>query len=128
MLLAFSFAAAAPAAAAEPAYPSRPVRIIVPFAPGGPFDVIARIIAQRLTETWGQQFVIDNRAGAGGNIGMGMAVNATPDGHTIPAVSSSYMVNPSLYSKTPYDPFKSFMPITNAAAMPNVFTVHASVR
>ncbi len=127
MLLAFSFAAAAPAAAVEPAYPSRPVRIIVPFAPGGPLDVIARIIAQRLTETWGQQFVIDNRAGAGGNIGMGMAVNATPDGHTILAVSSSYMVNPSLYSKTPYDPFKSFMPITNAAAMPNVFTVHASV-
>ena len=113
--------------AADAAYPTRPIRIIVPFPPGGSTDVIARLIGQKLTESWGQQVVVDNRSGAGGNIGMGMAANASPDGHTILSVSSSYVVNPSLYSKTPYDPFKSFIPITNAAAAPNIFTAHASV-
>ena len=116
-----------PAVAADAAYPSRPVRMIVPFAPGGPTDVIARIIAQRLSETWGQQVVVDNRAGAGGNIGMGLAAQAAPDGYTILVVSSSFVVNPSLYAKIPYDPYKSFVPVTNAAASPNVFTVHPSV-
>jgi tripartite-type tricarboxylate transporter receptor subunit TctC len=117
----------ASAGAAEPAYPARPVRMIVPFAPGGPTDVIARIIAQKLSETWPHQVVVDNRAGAGGNIGMGLAATAPPDGYTILVVSSSYVVNPSLYAKIPYDPYKSFIPITNAAASPNVFTVHPSV-
>src|SRR5687768_13452011 len=91
------------AGAGEPAYPSRPIRIIVPFAPGGSTDVVARLIAQKLTEAWGQQVIVDNRAGAGGNLGMGMAAKASPDGHTILSVSSSYMVNPTLYSKAPYD-------------------------
>jgi tripartite-type tricarboxylate transporter receptor subunit TctC len=120
--------AMSPAAlAAEAAYPSRPIRIIVPFPPGGTTDVVARLMGQKLTEAWGQQVVVDNRAGAGGNIGMGLAAVANPDGYTILAVSSSYMVNPTLYSKAPYDPFKSFLPITNAAASPNVFTAHSSV-
>jgi tripartite-type tricarboxylate transporter receptor subunit TctC len=119
--------AALPAYGAELAYPTRPIRVIVPFPPGGSTDVIARLIAQKLTEAWGQQVVVDNRSGAGGNIGMGMAANASPDGYTILSVSSSYVVNPSLYSKTPYDPFKSFVPITNAAAAPNIFTAHSSV-
>ena len=118
---------ALPVSGADLAYPNRPLRIIVPFPPGGSTDVIARLIGQKLTESWGQQVVVDNRSGAGGNIGMGMAANASPDGHTILSVSSSYVVNPSLYSKTPYDPFKSFIPITNAAAAPNVFTAHSSV-
>lgn len=118
---------AAGAIAAEPAYPTRPVRMIVPFAPGGPTDVIARVIAQKLTEAWGHQVVVDNRAGAGGNIGMGLAANALPDGYTILVVSSSFVVNPSLYARIPYDPYKSFIPVTNAAASPNVFTVHPSV-
>lgn len=113
--------------AADPGYPSRPVRMIVPFAPGGPTDVIARIIAQRLTELWAHQVVVDNRAGAGGNIGMGLATQAPPDGYTLLVVSSSFVVNPSLYAKIPYDPYKSFIPVTNAAASPNVFTVHPSV-
>lgn len=113
--------------AAEPAYPTRPVRMIVPFAPGGPTDVIARIIAQKLTEAWGHQVVVDNRAGAGGNIGMGLATASPPDGYTILFVSSSFVVNPTLYSKIPYDPYKSFIPVTNAASSPNVFTVHPSV-
>jgi len=115
---------AQPALAAEPAYPSRPVRMIVPFAPAGPTDVIARVIAQKLGDLWGNQVIVDNRAGAGGNIGMALAANAPPDGYTILVVSSSYVVNPSLYAKIPYDPYKSFLPVTNAAASPNVFTVH----
>jgi tripartite-type tricarboxylate transporter receptor subunit TctC len=120
-------AMALPAYAADTAYPTRPVRMIVPFAPGGPTDVIARIVAAKLTETWGQQVVVDNRAGAGGNIGMGLAATALPDGYTILFVSSSFVVNPSLYSKIPYDPYKSFAPVTIAAASPNVFTVHPSL-
>ena len=119
--------AAATAHAAEASYPARPVRMIVPFAPGGPTDVITRVIAQKLTEAWASQVVVDNRAGAGGNIGMGIAATALPDGYTILIVSSSFVVNPSLYAKIPYDPYKSFAPITNAAASPNVFTVHPSV-
>jgi tripartite-type tricarboxylate transporter receptor subunit TctC len=119
--------AVSPAFAADAAYPSRPVRMIVPFAPGGPTDVIARSLAHKLTEVWGQQVVVDNRAGAGGNIGMGLATQALPDGYTILVVSSSFVVNPTLYAKIPYDPYKSFIPVTNAAASPNVFTVHPSV-
>jgi tripartite-type tricarboxylate transporter receptor subunit TctC len=117
-------ALAQPAPGADPAYPSRPVRMIVPFAPAGPTDVIARVIAQKLGDLWGHQVIVDNRAGAGGNIGMGLAANAPPDGYTVLMVSSSYVVNPSLYAKIPYDPYKSFIPVTNAAASPNVFTVH----
>ena len=119
--------AGAPALAAEAAYPSRPIRIIVPFAPGGSTDIVARLVAAKLTEAWGQQVVVDNRAGAGGNIGMALGANASPDGYTIMSVSSSYVVNPTLYSKPPYDPFRSFIPITNAAAAPNIFTAHSSL-
>jgi tripartite-type tricarboxylate transporter receptor subunit TctC len=108
-------------------YPQRPIRLIVPFAPGGPTDTIARIVAPRLGEALQQQIIIDNRAGAGGNIGMGLAANATADGYTLVLVSSSFVVNPGLYSKIPYDPAKSFAPISNWAAMPNVFVAHPSV-
>src|SRR3954463_11646277 len=94
-------------------YPTRPIRLIVPFPPGGPTDVIARILAQRLTEAWGQQVVVDNRGGAGGNIGMGIAAQAPPDGHTITLVSSSLVANPSLYKSIPYDPHRSFAPVSN---------------
>jgi tripartite-type tricarboxylate transporter receptor subunit TctC len=108
-------------------YPTRPIRLIVPFAPGGPTDTIARVVAPRLGEALHQQVIIDNRAGAGGNIGMGLAANASPDGHTLVLVSSSFVVNPGLYSKIPYDPDKSFAPVSNWAAMPNVFVAHPSV-
>ena len=120
-------AAAAPAFAADAPYPSKSVRMIVPFAPGGPTDVIARFVAAKLSENFGQQVVIDNRAGAGGNIGMGMGASASPDGYTIVVVSSSFVVNPGLYAKIPYDPYKSFIPVTNMAASPNVYTAHPSV-
>lgn len=126
VLLAMCTVIAASASAGEAGYPSRPIRIIVPFAAGGSTDVVARLIGQKLTEVWGQQVIVDNRAGAGGNLGMGLAAKANPDGHTILAVSSSYVVNPTLYAKAPYDPFTTFIPITNAAAAPNIFTAHAS--
>ncbi|MFZ9150217.1 MAG: Bug family tripartite tricarboxylate transporter substrate binding protein, partial [Burkholderiales bacterium] len=115
------------AAGAAQDYPTRPVRMIVPFAAGGPTDVIARVVAQKLTEGLGQQVVVDNRAGAGGNLGMGLAAAAPADGHTLIVVSSSFVVNPGLYSSIPYDPYKSFIPVSNMAASPNVFTVHPGI-
>ncbi len=108
-------------------YPSRPIRIIVPFAPGAATDIIARLLGQKMTEAWGQPVVVDNRGGAGGNLGMGLAAQAAGDGHTILFVSSSLMVNPGLYKKIPYDPYKSFIPISNLSASPHVFYTHPSV-
>ena len=108
-------------------YPNKPVRIIVPFATGGPTDSMARILAQKLTESMGQSYVVENRAGAGGNIGMGMGAKATPDGYTLTMVSSSFVVNPSLYANVPYDAYKDFLPISLAGASPNLIVVHPSV-
>jgi tripartite-type tricarboxylate transporter receptor subunit TctC len=109
------------------AYPAHTVRIIVPFAPGGPTDVMARILAQKLSENLGQPFVVENRAGAGGNIGMSVAAKSAADGYTLLMVSSSFVVNPGLYSNVPYDAYKDFAPITLAAASPNLIVVHPSV-
>jgi tripartite-type tricarboxylate transporter receptor subunit TctC len=120
-------AAAWPLAARAQTYPTRPVRIIVPFAPAGPTDVFARLLVQKLSENLGQHFYIENQVGAGGNIGMGNAARAVPDGYTIVFVSTSYIVNPSLYAKVPYDPLKDFAPVTLAAVSPNVLTVHPSI-
>lgn len=108
-------------------YPNKPVRIIVPFAAGGPTDAMARILAQKLTESMGQPFVVENRAGAGGNIGIGMGAKAAPDGYTLTMVSSSFVVNPSLYITVPYDAYKDFAPISLAGASPNLIVVHPSV-
>jgi tripartite-type tricarboxylate transporter receptor subunit TctC len=112
-----------PAAAAG--YPDHPVKIVVPFAPAGPTDVMARLIAQKLSESLKQQFYIENHPGAGGNIGMTQVAKSAPDGYTILVASSSYVVNPSLYAKNPYDPFKDFAPVTLAAASPNILVVHS---
>jgi tripartite-type tricarboxylate transporter receptor subunit TctC len=113
-----------PASAAG--YPDHPVKVIVPFAAGGPTDVMARLIAQKLSESLKQQFYVENRPGAGGNIGMAEAGRAAPDGYTLLVASSSFVVNPSLYAKNPYDPFKDFSPVTLAAASPNILVVNAS--
>jgi tripartite-type tricarboxylate transporter receptor subunit TctC len=113
---------AAPALAQQ--YPSKPVRLIVPFAAGGPTDVIARVVAQKLSEAWGQQVVTENIPGAGGNTGVAMAARAAADGYTMLVVSTGFMVNPSMYSKIPYDPVKDFSPVTLVAASPNVISVH----
>jgi tripartite-type tricarboxylate transporter receptor subunit TctC len=117
--------AASPAFAQN--YPNRLVRIVVPFAAGGPTDVMARLIGQKLSERLGQQFIIENIAGAAGNIGMGNAARAAGDGYTILFVSSSYVVNPTLYNKAPYDPDKDFVPITKAAAATHALIAHPDV-
>src|SRR5215210_7674630 len=108
-------------------YPTRPVKIIVPYAPAGPADVIARLLGQKLSQSLGQQFYIENQAGAGGNLGIGSTARSAPDGYTMAVVSSSYVVNPSLYPRVPYDPLKDFAPVTLAAVTPNVMVVHPSV-
>ncbi len=106
-------------------YPDHPVRLIVPFAPGGPTDTIARILASKLGEDLGgKQFYVENQAGAGGNIGMGNAARSAPDGYTLLVVSSSFVVNPSLYAKIPYDPERDFVPVSLVADSPNVLIVN----
>ena len=119
-----SIAIALPLSAAEPPYPSHPLRIIVPFAPGGASDVVGRLLAQKLGESMGQTVVVDNRAGAGANIGIGLAAKAQPDGYTLLVASSAFAVNPSLYAKAPYDPFRDFQPITCVGSSPNILAVH----
>jgi tripartite-type tricarboxylate transporter receptor subunit TctC len=120
-------AALAAAGAAAQTYPDHNVRVIVPFGQGGPTDVIARIFSAKLSESLGHQFYVENIAGAGGNIGTAQAARAAPDGYTILVVSTGFMVNPSLYAKVPYDPVKSFTPLTLAAVSPNVIFVNPSV-
>jgi len=110
------------------AYPTRAVRMIVPFAAGGPTDVIARVVAQKLSERLGQQFYVENLPGAGGNTGTAAVAKAPADGYTILVVSTGFIVNPSLYAKgVPYDPVKDFAPVTLVAASPNVLTVNPAV-
>ena len=108
-------------------YPSRPVRVIVPFAPGGPADIVARLLTQKFGEHLGKQFYVENQPGAGGNLGMGAAARAHPDGYTLVLVSSSYMVSPSLYPKVPYDSAKDFQPVTLPAYAPNVLVANRSL-
>jgi tripartite-type tricarboxylate transporter receptor subunit TctC len=113
--------------AAAQTYPSRPIRLIVPFAAGGPTDVIARIVAQKLSESLGQQVYVEDVPGAGGNTGTAMAAKASPDGYTLLVVSTGFIVNPSMYAKVPYDPIKDFAPITLVASSPNVLSVNPEV-
>jgi tripartite-type tricarboxylate transporter receptor subunit TctC len=120
-------AAASPCLTWAQSYPTRPVRIIVPFGAGGPTDLAARLIAQKLSDQLGQQFYVENIGGAGGNVGTGQASRAAPDGYTILVAAPSYAVNPTLFEKVPYDPKKSFDAVTIAATAPTVLTVHPSV-
>jgi len=117
----------APAISADAAFPSRLVRIVVPLAPGGGTDNLTRIMAPRMSEVLGQQIVVDNRPGAGGQIGTELVSKAPPDGYTILNVESSFSSNPSLFSKLPYDTLKDFAPISLLATTPNVLIVHPSV-
>jgi tripartite-type tricarboxylate transporter receptor subunit TctC len=113
--------------AAPNSYPSRPVRVIVPFAPGGPTDIVARLLAQKLSEHLNGQFYVENIGGAGGNLGMGAAARSAPDGYTLLLASSSYMINTSLYPHVPYDQTKDFLPVTLPAYAPNVLVAHPSL-
>jgi tripartite-type tricarboxylate transporter receptor subunit TctC len=124
--LAASLAIASAAWAAE-TYPDHKVRMIVPFAAGGPTDVIGRLVAERLSDVLGQQVYVENLPGAGGNLGVETAKRAAPDGYTILAVSTGFIINPSMYTTIGYDPLKDFAPISLVAASPNVVTVHPSV-
>ena len=108
-------------------YPSKPVRVVVGFPAGGPTDAIARIVAQKLTDNLGQQFYVENIGGAGGNTAAGQVARVTPDGYTIMAISTGFVVNPSLYAKVPYDPVKDFAPVTLVAVSPNVVVVNPQV-
>jgi tripartite-type tricarboxylate transporter receptor subunit TctC len=112
---------------AQEPYPNKPVKVIVPFAPGGPSDVTARIIFNEMSKNVGKQFFIENHAGAGANIGITLAARAAPDGYTVLLSSSSLWLNPSTYSKVAYDPSKDFEPISLVATTPNSLVVHPSV-
>src|SRR5215208_6770872 len=108
---------------AQAAYPERPITFIVPFAAGGPTDIIARILATALSLSIGQNVIVDNRGGAAGNIGMGIAARATPDGYTFLLTSTAIAVNPALFRNLPYDPFKDFVPVTELVNAPNAVFV-----
>jgi tripartite-type tricarboxylate transporter receptor subunit TctC len=107
-------------------YPNKPIKMIVTFAPAGPTDVIGRVIAQKVSESWGQQVVVENIAGAGGNIGVAAAARMPADGYTVVVVSTGYIINPSLYAKVPYE-FKDFTPVSLVAQSPDVLSVNPAV-
>ncbi|RPI41260.1 MAG: tripartite tricarboxylate transporter substrate binding protein [Betaproteobacteria bacterium] len=121
-----SLAVAAPVQAAE-AYPTRPIRLIVPFPPGGSNDIVARLIGQHLGTRVGETVVVDNRPGAGSTLGIALAANSEPDGYTLVIVSAAISFGPSLYKKLPYDQVKSFIPVSKLGSGPNAFTVNPSV-
>ena len=128
VLLAALSAIVPPAAAQAPAYPTKPIRIVVPFPPGGATDILAREVAQKLNDAWGQQVIVDNRPGAGGNIGSELVAKAAPDGYTLEmGTVGTHAINASLYAKMPYDNVKDFVPIILVAGVPNVLEVNPSL-
>src|SRR6185369_7762456 len=125
---AFALAVLAPLAPAQEAYPSKPVRIIVPFAAGGVADLLPRIVGEKLTQKWGQPVVVENKVGAAGNIGMAEGARAAPDGYTLLlAPAGNLTVNPKLFPNLPFDTYRDLTPVTLLAQSPNVLVVHPSV-
>jgi len=124
LLATIAVAAGLPAGAQQ--YPSGPIRIVVPFPPGGGTDILARLIGQKLTESWGQPVVIDNRAGASGTLGTAVVAKAAPDGHTALIVPAGYAGNPGLYKRLPYDQARDLAPVSWLASGPLVLVVHPS--
>ena len=109
-------------------YPSRPVRLVVPFPPGAATDILGRLLAQRLQESWGQSVVVDNKPGAGSIIGTEIVAKAPPDGHTLfMGHIGTHGANPALYARLPYDPVKDFAPVSLLVTIPNLVAVHPSV-
>ncbi len=119
--------AGAMSARAQSVYPNRPVRVIVPFAPGGVTDVVARLVSGKIGEQLGRQFYVENIVGGSGNVGMGQAARAAPDGYTMLTAFSSYVINPALFERTPYDPVKDFDPVSLAVTSTTVIVVNADV-
>jgi tripartite-type tricarboxylate transporter receptor subunit TctC len=116
------------AAQADDKYPSKPVRIVVSFSAGGPTDIVARVIGARIDEILGQQFVIENRTGAGGNIGADAVAKSAPDGYTLlMATVSTHAINPGLYPKMPYDPIRDFAPVSQVGVTPCLLVTHPSI-
>ncbi len=115
------------AAASAQNYPSKPIRLILPFPPGAPSDLVGRLVAQRLAEQLGENVVPDNRPGAGGNLAMAAVAKAPPDGYTLTVTSPSLALSPALYKSLPYDPLKDFAPVARLATIENVMLVHPSV-
>jgi tripartite-type tricarboxylate transporter receptor subunit TctC len=127
-LLLLALACGAGAVCAQgPAYPSKPVRIVVPSSPGGGTDILTRILAHKLSENLGQQFVVENRPGAGQVIGIEAVARAAPDGYTLLMAASAIVINQVLYKKTPYDTLRDLAPVTLAASLPNILVVHPSL-
>ena len=127
MLGCWAFTGLLPGAALAQAWPAKPVRLVVPFAPGGNTDIIARVIAPRMAESLGQQVLIDNRGGAGGVIGSDVVARAAPDGYTLLMVSASHVINPAMVKKLPFDAVKDFQPISLVADVPTALIVHPSL-
>ena len=128
IILSAAAAAAVPQAADAQQYPAKPIRMIVPFTPGGSTDVIARVIAHKLSETMGVQVLIDNRPGAGGNIGVELTAKSPPDGYTLVMGHIGTMaVNPTLYKRLPYDPVRDFAPVALVALVPNLLAIHPAL-
>lgn len=125
VILAWPFLTAG--AHAQQDYPTRPIRIVVPSSPGGGTDILARQIAQKLTERWGQQVIVDNRPGAGQMIGIELVAKAAPDGYTLVMTATPLALNTVLYKKVPYDPVRDFAPISQVAAMPNIIVTHPAL-
>ena len=124
----FAMAALAPQTAAQQAYPNKPVRIIVPYPPGGTADIVGRTIAEKLGVTWGQSVIVENRAGAGGTIGVDAVAKSAPDGYTmVLGVTGPLTIVPSINPQLAYDPLRDLVPITLVAAVPSVIAVHPSV-
>lgn len=126
-VLTAALALTAPQAAQAQAYPSKPIRLVLPFPAGGPTDIVGRILGQKLSDALGQPVVQDNRPGAGGNLGADQVAKSPPDGYTLLLSSPSISISPSLYKKMPYDPQKDLAPISLIAGIPNVMLVHPSV-
>jgi tripartite-type tricarboxylate transporter receptor subunit TctC len=116
-----------PASAFAQGYPNRPVRLVVPFPAGGPADALGRVLADQLNKMWGQPVIIENRGGAGGNLGAEVVARSVPDGYTLLLNASSHVINASLYEKLPYDPIKDFTPVSEVASYMLVLVVHPSV-
>ena len=130
VLLLFAFPLGGTYAQTQPAgtYPAKPIRFVVPYPPGGPLDIMARGVGAKLTENWGQPVIVDNRPGAGGNIGTEFVARSAPDGYTLlMGAVATHAINPSLYARVPYDPVRDFAPVALVAVVPNILVVHPSL-
>ena len=126
-VLAIAGAAMVCCAHAQTDYPAKPVRIVIPIAPGGGTDIVGRMVAQKLTQAFNQQFIVDNRPGAGGIIGSDAVAKAAPDGYTVLLTPTSHTINPSIYAKLPYDTVKDFAPVALLVSVTTVFVAHPSL-